>query len=66
MMRISQTFAEQKTVATLGASFGAMKGMVANKATTCRKEQVGVVFGQAGQSVKSNTIYFHKDGSQVS
>jgi hypothetical protein len=41
-----------------------MKSMVTNKATTCCKEQVGVVFGQVGQSIKGDTIHLHKNGSR--
>jgi hypothetical protein len=47
-MRISQTLVEQETIAMLRASFGAVKGVVADEATTCCKEQVGIVFRQMG------------------
>jgi hypothetical protein len=47
-MRITQVFAEQKAVAALRASFGVVKGVVANETMTCHKEQVGVMFRQVG------------------
>jgi hypothetical protein len=70
MMGIIQTLAKPKTisalrlVSALRTSLRAMKSMMANKATTRREEQVGVVFRQAGERVEHDTIDFNKDGSR--
>jgi hypothetical protein len=38
-----------------------MEGMVANKAATSNKEQIGIMLIQLGKSVKGSTIDFDKD-----
>jgi hypothetical protein len=63
-MGIFETLAKPYTQAALGTSLGAMEGMVAHKATTSGKEQVGIVFVQSGKSVKSDAIDFYKNGGR--
>jgi hypothetical protein len=39
-----------------------MMGMMANKAATSSKEQIGIMLIQSGKSIKGSAIDFDKDG----
>jgi hypothetical protein len=64
MMGILETLAKPHTQAALRTSLRAMEGVVAHKAMTSSAEQVGIVFVQSGERVKSGAIDFYKDGSR--